>query len=244
LTIIRSVRARKFVINPELVLYVCTIIAALSALRGIVFEAVFFVCYYNTLPTPEPLQLPNFLQKVKKVIKPVYGIAAFYTATIVLSGCFGYDLLTEHISIHGNTEPLTVLHDVLDSEDTEGKTVFCDYLTEGETMRLEYGMLPYIDDRLETFNPNINGGNPILDEFTLARNKEQDFENLLNKYEFDYIVLRVNDESSQIETSDWMSSNSDYELLANTSDYDLASYEIPTSGVDNYKIYVRKTLAN
>jgi hypothetical protein len=243
---------KKIIASPIGVLYVCTVVATCVALRGAVFEMLFWLFY-----TSEFYASNNNAQSEKFRNPPAEKINSVNSArrlpsvlSVILFAC-GVGYCCWHYSLPDSFtiyDDCVVLEEfgnegLLDKNETEGKTILSvTSMTGCEVMAEMYGMIPYNDDRFETYNPNVNGGNNLLAEFfdELCNGDEESFNNVVDKYGFDYILVTM----ERDDLLEYVSNNENYSLVGTTANYEISENNTILSGKEvwHYALYKRDTV--
>ena len=112
-------------------------------------------------------------------------IVNFIFIIIIFLGVFTTSIKTKKYQFEHASEEVALYLDKTESKDIK---LYTDY-SDGSLFEY-YGFKPYLDARAEVFIDKINGKKDILEEYIKFNVDEKFREEFINKYDFDYYVVR------------------------------------------------------
>lgn len=172
---------------PLLFIFAVTFFGAIATVRIILFTCVVApLLFASCFPVREHKELP--LGDMKGLtVKATTTICAVLLVGSIFAGwsAYGVDKGEDGVLLSSLYE----YFDELD-EDVSGKTILTTNIHEGQYLYHYFGINPYIDGRLETYISSLNKKADISNEFCYYLYCALDIEEFIEKYNFDYILVR------------------------------------------------------
>lgn len=212
-----SKRKMNTAIAISMVLYIITLMASVFAARCVIFMNIMWAFAMGDIVKLNS-KTKKHLNTKDKLIIVVVTIAAVMMSASTLS--YSIDNWGSY------TSEKDEIVEFLSEDNSRGKNFYSEDITLGQYLYNKLDMHPYIDGRLETYIKSLNGKADIFSEYYDVL-KSKDFDQFIEKYKFDYLILRDN------------SSNANFAPLLDNYNEIFDSFDEGDFGKTTYKVYKR-----